>query len=187
MLYNNSQWFVICHWFATCLQCARNDVYVIFKANGVGQLDYWKHNGWRTSNRKRVRNVDLWSRIQQFSTHWRAKIVHVSVASPIPGNSQALRKYLRDSIRASRAQTISPPPPPVAEVSVAEESVAEESVAKVTVDEVSVAEESVAKATVAEVSVALPAAAAVVVDSTAPAQAISSSHTTHNTTYCVLL
>ena len=109
-------------------------MHVIFKANGVGQLDYWKHNGWRTSNRKRVCNVDLWSRIQQHSAHWRAKIIHVSVASRIPGNSQALRKFLRDSIRAARAQPTYPPPPPVVKVSVAEVSAAVSAADVVVVD-----------------------------------------------------
>ena len=91
--------------------------------NDVGHLDYWEQNGWKTVNHKRVRSVDLWSHILLFSVHLRSKTVHVSAVIPISVNSQALRKFLCNSIRTIRTQTTSPPTLLIVEVAVAEVAV----------------------------------------------------------------
>ena len=40
--------------------------------NGVSQwIHGWKRNGWRTADRKPVKNVELWQRLDQAQVEWR--------------------------------------------------------------------------------------------------------------------
>jgi ribonuclease HI len=69
--------------------------------DGITQwITNWKRNGWRTANRKPVKNVDLWQRLDaavarhDVSWHW------------IKGHSGHPENERADALAAAAAQTV---------------------------------------------------------------------------------
>ncbi len=69
--------------------------------DGITQwITNWKHNGWRTANRKPVKNIDLWQRLDaavarhEVSWHW------------IKGHSGHPENERADALAVAAAQTV---------------------------------------------------------------------------------
>jgi ribonuclease HI len=73
----------------------------------TGWINAWKRNGWRTADRKPVKNVDLWQRLdaalQRHEVHWHWVRGHAGHAL----NERADR-LARDAIAAQRAAAAAP-------------------------------------------------------------------------------
>ncbi len=77
------------------LQCAC-DVVVTTDSSYVKQgittwIHTWKQNGWRTSQKKPVKNVDLWQQLDQACVRHRIDWVWVKGHAGHPGNERADR------------------------------------------------------------------------------------------------
>ena len=64
----------------------------------TGWIHGWKRNGWRTADRKPVKNADLWQRLDaelhqhQVRWHWvkGLSLIHISEPTRLPSNSYAV-------------------------------------------------------------------------------------------------
>lgn len=54
-------------------------------------LDRWKHNGWRTADRKPVKNADLWLRLDEVAAHHRVTWHWIRGHAGHPENERADR------------------------------------------------------------------------------------------------
>ena len=52
-------------------------------------LPNWKQRGWRTANRKPVKNADLWQRLESASTRHQVRWHWVKAHAGVPGNELA--------------------------------------------------------------------------------------------------
>ncbi len=58
--------------------------------NGITQwLPQWKRRGWRTANKKPVKNMDLWQRLEKLSTRHEIEWHWVKGHAGTPGNERA--------------------------------------------------------------------------------------------------
>lgn len=72
--------------------------------SGITQwIKSWQANGWRTSSRKPVKNVDLWRRLQKVLNRHQVEWLWVRGHSGDPGNERAdalagkgMKKFLQD-------------------------------------------------------------------------------------------
>lgn len=68
-------------------------------------LDAWKARGWRTADRKPVKNQDLWQRLDEARAHHRLQWHWVPAHTGVPGNERVDRlaneaiDALQDSMR----------------------------------------------------------------------------------------
>jgi ribonuclease HI len=62
----------------------------IYVRNGVtAWLPKWKHNGWRTANKKPVKNADLWQRLDTAAARHQIQWLWVKGHAGDPGNERA--------------------------------------------------------------------------------------------------
>jgi len=52
-------------------------------------LEDWKARGWRTASKQKVKNVDLWQRLEKALDHHEVKWFWVKGHSGVPGNERA--------------------------------------------------------------------------------------------------
>ena len=75
------------------LKCASQVVVTTdssYVKNGITQwIHAWKRNGWRTSTKKPVKNVDLWQQLDQAAAQHRVEWVWVKGHAGHPGNERA--------------------------------------------------------------------------------------------------
>ena len=72
---------------ATAITIVTDSAYV---KNGVtGWIHGWKRNGWKTSNRKPVKNVDLWQRLDEAQARHRVTWEWVKGHAGHPENERA--------------------------------------------------------------------------------------------------
>lgn len=75
------------------LKCASQVVVTTdssYVKNGITQwIHAWKRNGWRTSTKKSVKNVDLWQQLDQAAAQHRVEWVWVKGHAGHPGNERA--------------------------------------------------------------------------------------------------
>jgi ribonuclease HI len=72
--------------------------------NGISKwINGWKHNGWRTADRKPVKNVDLWQRLDAAIAHHQVRWHWVRGHAGHDMNERA-DVLAREAIRAIRSQ-----------------------------------------------------------------------------------
>ena len=72
-----------------------------------GWIEGWKRNGWRTSDKKPVKNVDLWHRLDELTTHHRVEWCWVKGHAGDPQNERAdaLAVAAREAVAARLGET----------------------------------------------------------------------------------
>ena len=85
-----------------------------YVANGMNEwMAGWKERGWRTANKKPVKNQDLWMMLDQASSHHRVTFVHVRAHGRDPNQDPVHTRWNdyadRLSVEASQGKRISRP------------------------------------------------------------------------------
>jgi ribonuclease HI len=77
--------------------------------NGImSWINQWKHNGWRTADRKPVRNVDLWQRLDALLVRHRVRWHWVRGHAGDVRNERADR-LAREGLEEARSRAAPPP------------------------------------------------------------------------------
>jgi ribonuclease HI len=74
--------------------------------DGITQwLPRWKKNGWRTADKKPVKNIDLWQRLDEALAHHNVEFIWVRGHAGHPENERADELARRGLAEARAAQT----------------------------------------------------------------------------------
>jgi ribonuclease HI len=78
----------------------------VYLRNGImNWLPNWKRNGWRTADKKPVKNADLWQRLEAAASQHRVQWLWVKGHAGDPGNERAdalANEGMREAVASAR-------------------------------------------------------------------------------------